>query len=90
MVQFRDDSVGLSFGYAVGREKTVLTFQYTNDPPYYASLTDSASEDAWFCYAKQYSEYPGENMISHADAALALREFFDTYELPSVIKWEKL
>jgi hypothetical protein len=90
MVEFLDDPDGPSFGYAVGREKTVLTFQYSNDPPYYASLTDTASEDAWFCYAQQYSEYPGENMISHDDGQHALREFFDSRKLPSAIQWEKL
>ncbi len=35
MVEFRDDSAGIAFGYAVGRERTVLTFQDTKDPPYY-------------------------------------------------------
>lgn len=90
MVQFRDDLVGLSFGYAVGRAETILTFHYTLDPPYYASRANRPSEDAWFWYGKQHTEYPGENMIGHRDAKQALREFFETKKLPMIIDWEKL
>lgn len=90
MVQFRDDSVGLCFGYGTGREKAVLTFQYTLDPPYYTSLADTPSPHMRFWYAQEYTEYPGWNMISHEDAEQALREFFVTKQLPSCIRWEKL
>ena len=90
IVHFIDSSVGLSFGYAVGREKTVLTFQYTLDPPYYASMTSSPGEDTWFWSGRQYTEYPGENMISHSDGKAALIEFFDTKKLPASVEWEML
>src|ERR1700753_977173 len=82
VVQFRDDLVGLSFGYAVGRAKTALTFQYTLNPPYYASRANRPSEDAWFWRGQQHTEYPGENMINHRDAQKALREFFEKKKLP--------
>jgi hypothetical protein len=90
MVHFLDDSVGLSFGYAVGREETVLTFQYNLDPPYYASMASSPSEDTWFWSGRQYTEYPGENMISHTDGKTALIEFFETKRLPASVEWEIL
>jgi hypothetical protein len=90
MVEFSEGSDGPSLGYAVGRNKTVLTFQGSLDPPYYVSLTNSADADMWFYYAKEYTEYPGANMISHDDAERALREFFETKRLPSAIRWEKL
>jgi hypothetical protein len=90
MVEFVIGADGLAFGYAVGRERTVLAFQYSNEPPYYLSQGDSFGDSAWFCYAEQYSEYPGRNMISHAAGKEALKEFFATQELPTVIKWERL
>jgi Immunity protein Imm1 len=91
MVEFRDDSVGLAFGYAVGRERTVLTFQYTNDPPYYISLGNPEETGVeWFCYAQQYSEYVHYNLIEHGGAQQALQEFYSTQELPASVKWERL
>lgn len=91
MVEFRDDSVGLAFGYAVGRKCTVLTFQYTSDPPYYISKDDKDQIGIeWFCYGRQYSEYMSYNLIEHASAKEALREFFQTQELPASVRWEKL
>jgi Immunity protein Imm1 len=90
IVEFRDDLVGLAFGYAVGRAKTTLTFQYTLDPPYYASKADRPSEDAWFWSGQQHTECPGENMISHHDAKQAVQEFFKTKKLPTIIDWGKL
>jgi hypothetical protein len=91
MVEFRDDSVGLAFGYAVGRERTVLTFQHTNDPPYYISLGDREEEGVeWFCYGQQYSEYMQYNLIKHRNAQQALKDFFNTEELPVSVMWERL
>lgn len=91
MVEFRDDSVGLAFGYAVGRRRTVLTFQHTSDPPYYISKGDKGQFGTeWFCYGRQYSEYMRYNLIEHASAKKALREFFQTQELPVSVSWEKL
>jgi hypothetical protein len=91
MVEFRDDSVGLAFGYAVGRKRTVLTFQHTSDPPYYISKGDKDQVGGeWFCYGQQYSEYMRYNLIEHASAQKALREFFQTQELPVSVMWEKL
>jgi hypothetical protein len=90
LVTFRDDPAGLAFGYAVGREKTVLTFQHSNDPPYYVSLGSNDGDVEWFCSATQYSEFLHRNLIDHDDARRALREFFNTRELPSAVKWERL
>jgi Immunity protein Imm1 len=91
IVEFRDDASGLAFGYAVGRRRTVLTFQETREPPYYISIGDpDQSGVEWFCYGKQYSEYMLRNLIDHVDAQRALREFFDSEELPGSVKWERL
>jgi hypothetical protein len=91
MVEFRDDSVGLAFGYAVGRERTVLTFQHTKEPPYYISLGNPKETGVeWFCYGQQYSEYMCRNLIEHSSAQRALKEFVNAQELPASVKWESL
>lgn len=57
MVEFFND-FGVSFCIGIGRDKTVLTYQNSNDPPYYISSGNKNAEGTeWFCYGQEESEY---------------------------------
>jgi hypothetical protein len=90
LVEFFNDQGG-ALGIGIGRPTSVLTYQASNDPPYFISLGNPAAEGVeWFCYGNEESEYLARNLIGFDIAMRALREFVDTGEKPSGVSWEQL
>lgn len=73
LVEFFND-YGTSFGMGVGRSTTVLTYQASNEPPYFVSLGDtSATGTEWFCYGNEESEYLVKNLNGLQSTIRSLR-----------------
>jgi hypothetical protein len=90
IVEFFNDC-GVSFCIGVGRDKTILTYQKSNDPPYYISSGNKNVEGTeWFCYGQEESEYLASNLIDIELGYQALIEFISTGSMPAAIEWEKL
>jgi len=89
IVQFYDPTSRRSLGIGVGRQKTVVTYEESLDPPYYISMGDPAEEGTdWFCYGGEESEYLAKNLVPFGSALEALRSFFEKPGLPTQLKWE--
>lgn len=90
MVEFFNDR-GTSFAIGIGRAKTVVTFQESQNPPYFISLGNAnAVGTEWFCYGQEESEYLASNLVDPNEGRLALVEFIKKGVKPEVISWEKL
>lgn len=91
MLEFYEEATGLALALGVGAAETVVTFQYTLDPPYFISLGDPTRLGVvQFCYGRQWSEYLASNLVAWEAALAALREFAATGARPSNIGWEQL
>ncbi|ATE59820.1 hypothetical protein CCZ27_07530 [Thauera sinica] len=82
---------GVSLGIGIGREKTVLTFQKSNDPPYFISIGESnSSGTTTFCYGTEESEYLERNLVDLDSGFRAVQEFLLSGEMPRTLQWEML
>lgn len=91
IVEFWDDSTKRSIGIGVGREKTVLTYQDSLEPPYFISSGVAKSSDTiWFCYGQEESEYMESNEVPLTDGWNAVKSFFEKSGRPANLSWEAL
>jgi hypothetical protein len=91
MVEFFDSDTGMAIALGVGAGLVVVTFQETNDPPYYISLGESnAGEVLEFVYGNEPTEYLARNAVLPAAAEVALEWFFTNGTRPPNLAWERL
>lgn len=91
MVEFFNPASGRSICVGVGRDVSVVTYQDSNDPPYYISAGCEEGDGAVvFCYGNEDTEYLLVNAISFELASLAVADFFRTNRRFEGIEWEKL
>lgn len=81
-----------SIGLATGGLESVVTFQATNDPPYFISVGDvnRVGDTDALCHGKQVIEHLARNLVAWENALTALQQFLTTCERPKTLKWEAL
>lgn len=84
------ESHGQALTIGLGSPETVLTYQDSLDPPYFASLGETGGPAVMYCWGRQWSEYPGENVVSLNDGMAAVREFLTSRRRPEMLSWEQL
>lgn len=91
LVEIYEPGVGRSIGVGVGRDISVVTYQDSNDPPYFISLGNDKSDAVIvFNYGKEETEYLMRNAIPFKSALLAVESFFRSTGRYEGIAWEKL
>jgi hypothetical protein len=83
----RPDGAALSIG--LGRDRSVLNYMRSPDPPYFTSHDEQADTDGTvvFFYYGHWSEFPADAAVPMDDAREAARRFFRTGERPDNIDW---
>jgi hypothetical protein len=91
MVEY-SNARGLAFAIGAGRTETVLTYQSSDDPPYFTSrgIARPPIREIAFAYAREETPYPGFSAVSIGDGIRALEYFLDCGERSSAIDWERL
>jgi hypothetical protein len=75
----------------LGRDKSVLLFQASDDPPYFQSVGDHDNPGViLFKYGGQETELSLEAAIDPKTALQAAAEFFETDERPKSVDWEEV
>ncbi len=79
-----------AIGLAVGGPESVLTFQATDDPPYYVSLgnPEREGESDPLCHGMQVIEHLARNLVPWKAAFEALEEFLRSEARPTNVEWE--
>ena len=78
-------------GVGLGRERTVLTYQESTDPPYFISQGDSEEKGVeWFCFGTQENEYLASNLVAKSKIVPTLNSFLNGEKRLRGIKWEML
>ena len=79
--------LGASCSIGLGRQRSVVTFSASADPPYFLSRGDetSVSDPLVFFYNGHWTEFGVEASVPADQAVLALKEFFETGEQPSSV-----
>ena len=80
-----------AIGVGIGKNRTVITYQDSLDPPYFISQ-GNPNEDGieTFVYGGESTEYLAVNLVNLARGFGALREFFETNGRPTTCAWETL
>jgi hypothetical protein len=83
----RPDGAALSIG--LGRDRSVLSFMASPDPPYFTSHDQEGESDGTvvFYYYGHWSEFPADAAVPMGDAREAARRFLSTGERPDNIDW---
>jgi hypothetical protein len=83
----RADGKALSIG--LGRDRSVLNYMSSLDPPYFTSHDENADEGGTivFYYYGHESEFPADAAVPMEDAREAVRRFFETGERPENLDW---
>ena len=90
MVEFFD-ATGRAIALGVGRQKTIVTYQDSIDPPYYISQGDADNDESvFFQYGGEETEYLGQNVVELQPALNAIRDFFRSSSIYSGLEWERL
>lgn len=81
-----------SLSLAVGGSESLVTYQATNDPPYFISVGDPSrqAESEPLVHGMQVIEHLGRNVVPWAVASAALQEFLKAEERPNGLAWESL
>jgi Immunity protein Imm1 len=82
------DGRALSIG--LGRDRSVLNYMASLDPPYYTSHDPEVDDNGdWvvFYYYGHWSEYPEDAAVPMDDAREAAHRFLETGERPENIDW---
>ena len=75
----------------LGRDKSVLLFQASADPPYFQSVGEHDNPGViLFTYGGEETELSLEAAIDPKAALQAAAEFFDTDERPISVDWEEV
>ncbi len=83
---------GDTLALGLGRDESILSWVAANgDPPYYASKGDEhADGTVVFYYRGTWSEFPRWSAVPIESAFAAMRQFFETEQLPNSITWEEV
>lgn len=81
----RELTVGL------GRNKTVLGYQNSNDPPYFVSIgTPDAQGEEWFCAGKERTYVAAFNLVPTDRIVPTIEAFINSRSRPETVAWEQL
>ena len=83
----RPNGAALSIG--LGRDRSVLNYMSSPDPPYFTSHDEQGDVDGTvvFYYYGHWSEFPADAAVPMGDAREAARRFFRSGERPDNIDW---
>jgi hypothetical protein len=84
---------GAVLSLVVGGAESVLAFQASFDPPYFASKGPSDEDQPYLeCYLhfEHHTEFPRASVISIGNAELAAYEFLETGVRPECVKWQEV
>ena len=91
MLEVYDRDTRRSLAIGLGKDRTVVTYQDSLDPPYFISLGNAEEEGVEvFVYGGESTEYLKANLVSLARGFGALSEFFQSDTRPEACQWEKL
>lgn len=80
-----------SLAIGLGRDRTVVTYQDSLEPPYFISLGNAEEKGVeTFMYGGEPTEYHAANLVSLACGFGALGEFFCCDRRPETCRWEQL
>lgn len=89
MLDVYDSDTRMALALGIGRAVTVVTFQYSIDPPYFISVGSSKSEEITeFQYGGEPTEYYIRNTVPIEDGLAALKEFIERRDKPANLVWE--
>lgn len=87
-------SAGARLGVGLGASAgSVLSFNQSDDPPYYVSAgrPESADDnDVGFYYQGHWSEFPEEALVPVELSRKAVEQFLATGERPEAVDWEEV
>lgn len=85
------DNKGRSLAIGVGGGMSVVVWHDDNDPDNgdLLSLGNSPIEEVSFYYGNQYSFFPGSALVTNEDARRAMKEFIQSGQRPSNIRWQE-
>jgi hypothetical protein len=90
MVAYNPVGTSEEFCIGAGRDLTVLTYQRSLDPPYFASRGDDAAHGlVSFLYAGEPSEFLLNSAVPVEHARRALTEYLGSRRLPTSIRWDE-
>ena len=84
---------GVACAIGLGRERSVVTFNASYaEPPYFISRGDlpSGGEPLVFVYNGHWTGFDPAESVPADQAVLALKEFFETSERPSVVEFDEV
>jgi hypothetical protein len=82
---------GKNISLGLGRELTVVEYQASADPPYYASIGDEAARGlVTFDYGGEETEIERRHLVPIKAARRAIAEFLKSDERPGNLKWEEV
>lgn len=91
LVNFGPVGSGQVLSIGAGRPQSVLAFQASLDPPYYASRGDQAHEgDIWFIVGGENTQFPARSAIPVDKARRALADYLRDGERPEAIDWDEV
>lgn len=84
-----ESRTGKTLLLGLGRDNTVVQYQASANPPYYASVGDpGAFGVVVFDYDGQETEFDRRHLVSIAAGRRAVAEFVTRDELPPSLRWE--
>ena len=84
---------GGQLSLVVGGDESVLSFQETLDPPYYASKGASEEDQPFmecFLFFEHHTEFSRSAVISSAISEQAAFEFLETRRRPQCVQWQEV
>ncbi len=82
---------GKNISLGLGRELTVVEFQASADPPYYASVRDEAARGlTTFEYDGEETEIEQRHLVPIDAARRAVTEFVKSNARPVGLRWEEV
>ena len=83
---------GVSCAIGLGRPRSAVTFSALMvEPPFFLSRGDATSDESLvFFYNGHWTEFPPEAGIPVNDALDALRQFFESGQRPTAVKWDEV
>lgn len=75
----------------VGRPTSALSYQASDDPPYWGSIGNLPDEpDDSFSYGGSYTDLPPDRYVAKEAAWAAAEEFMHTGTRPQNVEWRKV
>jgi hypothetical protein len=91
LLEVYENDTRRAIGIGLGKDRTIVTYQDSLDPPYFISIGNSQEEGVeTFLYGGEPTEYLAANLVTLARGYGALREFFESGTRPTACSWEQL